>query len=111
MHNVLHFWLILNDVTKKRLSGHPHIISFISAANIPAEQSGIGRHEYLLLTEFCPGSLISVLQGLGNESLPLPEVLKVFYQTCKSVQHMHNQQPPIVHRDLKVNYKIKETLE
>ena len=29
-------------------------------------------------------------------------VLKIFYQTCRAVQHMHRQKPPIIHRDLKV---------
>ena len=30
------------------------------------------------------------------------QVLRVFYATCSAVAHMHSQQPPIVHRDLKV---------
>ncbi|MGH0143802.1 UNVERIFIED_CONTAM: hypothetical protein FKN15_063772 [Acipenser sinensis] len=29
-------------------------------------------------------------------------VLKVFYQSCRAVQHMHKQKPPIIHRDLKI---------
>ena len=29
-------------------------------------------------------------------------VLKIFYQTCRGVQHMHKQKPTIIHRDLKV---------
>lgn len=30
-------------------------------------------------------------------------VLKILYQTCRAVQHMHKQKPPIIHRDLKVS--------
>lgn len=30
------------------------------------------------------------------------QVLRVFYATCSAVAFMHSQQPPIVHRDLKV---------
>uniref|UniRef100_A0A4W5JLN8 Protein kinase domain-containing protein n=1 Tax=Hucho hucho TaxID=62062 RepID=A0A4W5JLN8_9TELE len=29
-------------------------------------------------------------------------VLKIFYQSCRAVQHMHKQKPPIIHRDLKI---------
>ena len=34
--------------------------------------------------------------------LPCDAVLKIFYQACRAVQHMHRQKPPIIHRDLKV---------
>ena len=41
---------------------------------------------------------------LNSLSSPMPPdlVLRVFYQTCRAVQHMHKQKPPIIHRDLKV---------
>ena len=34
--------------------------------------------------------------------MTVPDILTLFYQTCKAVQHMHKQSPPIIHRDLKV---------
>ncbi len=53
--------------------------------------------------ELCSnGQLIDIIRAL-----PMPptcdEVLQVFYQTCKAIQHMHKQKPPIAHRDLKVS--------
>jgi cyclin G-associated kinase len=30
------------------------------------------------------------------------KVLRVFYQACKAVAHLHQQSPPIVHRDIKI---------
>lgn len=33
-------------------------------------------------------------------------VLKIIYQACRAVQHMHKQKPPIIHRDLKVGLPV-----
>ena len=30
------------------------------------------------------------------------EILRIFYDTCMAVSFMHEQDPPIIHRDLKV---------
>ncbi|XP_012944616.1 cyclin-G-associated kinase [Aplysia californica] len=85
----------------KKLSGHPSIIQFISAAAISKEQSDHGQSEYLLLTELCPGGqLVDELTRRGRP-LPFDQVLRVFYYSCRAVQHMHKQKPPIIHRDLK----------
>ncbi|RUS92097.1 hypothetical protein EGW08_000121 [Elysia chlorotica] len=85
----------------KKLTGHPNIIQFITAASIGKDQSDHGQSEYLILTEFCPGGqLVDELDKRG-QPLPFDQVLTVFYHTCRAVQHMHKQKPPIVHRDLK----------
>ncbi len=47
---------------------------------------------------------MDVLRSLGKP-LPCDQVLQVFYQVTRAVQHMHRQKPPIVHRDLKVGLK------
>ena len=39
----------------KQLSGHPHIVDFISAAIIDKTKSQENRHEFLLLSELCTG--------------------------------------------------------
>ncbi|KAJ8305794.1 hypothetical protein KUTeg_016339 [Tegillarca granosa] len=86
----------------KKLSGHPNIVQFIAAAAIGKEESDHGQSEYLLLTELCSGGqLVDILNKRGNP-FPCNQVLPIFYQTCKAVQHMHKQSPPIIHRDLKV---------
>ncbi|KAH3730757.1 cyclin-G-associated kinase-like [Dreissena polymorpha] len=86
----------------KKLTGHPNIVQFISAASIGKEQSGHGQAEYLLLMELCTGGQVVDIVNTRDGPLPLDVVLKIFYQTCKAVQHMHRQSPPIIHRDLKV---------
>ncbi|CAG5134697.1 unnamed protein product, partial [Candidula unifasciata] len=85
----------------KKLSGHPNIIQFITAAAIGKAQSDHGQSEYLLLTELCSGGqLVDELNRRGRP-LEFDQVLRVIYQTSKAVQHMHKQQPPVIHRDLK----------
>ncbi|XP_062905278.1 cyclin-G-associated kinase isoform X2 [Mobula hypostoma] len=87
----------------KKLSGHPNIVQFSSAASIGKEESDTGQGEFLILTELCKGQLVEFLKKAEvNGSLPCNTVLKIFYQTCRGVQHMHKQKPPIIHRDLKV---------
>uniref|UniRef100_A0A1B6M8G7 Protein kinase domain-containing protein n=1 Tax=Graphocephala atropunctata TaxID=36148 RepID=A0A1B6M8G7_9HEMI len=93
----------------KQLAGHPHIIQFLSAAFIDKTRSGHGMAEYLLLTELCVGgSLIDVLTS-RTTALPPDIVCRVFWQTCQAVRHMHNQSPPIVHRDLKIENLLLDT--
>lgn len=50
-----------------------------------------------------PGQLVEFLKKSETKGpLSCDTVLKIFYQTCRAVQHMHRQKPPITHRDLKV---------
>jgi len=86
----------------RKLSGHPNIIQYLSAAYIDKAKSGHGCGEYLLVTELCTGgSLVDVLTNRSS-ALPVDVICRIFWQTCRAVQHMHSQQPPVIHRDLKI---------
>uniref|UniRef100_A0A8D3E3W6 Cyclin-G-associated kinase n=1 Tax=Scophthalmus maximus TaxID=52904 RepID=A0A8D3E3W6_SCOMX len=87
----------------KKLSGHPNMVQFCSAASISKEESDTGQAEFLILTELCKGQLVDFIKRVEQRApLSCDTVLKTFYQTCRGVQHMHKQKPPIIHRDLKI---------
>nr|XP_014351407.1 PREDICTED: cyclin-G-associated kinase [Latimeria chalumnae] len=87
----------------KKLSGHPNIVQFSSAASIGKEESDTGQAEFLILTELCRGQVVEFLKKAESKGpLSCDTILKIFYQTCRAVQHMHKQKPPLIHRDLKV---------
>ncbi|KAF5290014.1 hypothetical protein FQR65_LT11680 [Abscondita terminalis] len=86
----------------KKLTGHPNIIQYLSASVIEKNQTSHGQTEYLLVTELCTGgSLVDILKSLHGPFDP-ETIARLFYQTCRAVSHMHNQTPPITHRDLKI---------
>ncbi|KAK7579810.1 hypothetical protein V9T40_000439 [Parthenolecanium corni] len=93
----------------KKVSGHPNVINFLSATFIEKTQSSHGQNEYLILTELCKdGTLVDVVTS--RSTLNTPElVCKLFYQVCSAVKHLHQQNPPIIHRDLKLeNFLLGE---
>ncbi|CAH1774732.1 unnamed protein product [Owenia fusiformis] len=102
--------LVMQEITLlKKLSGHPNIIQFVSAASIGKESSDTGQAEFLILTELCTGGmLVDVLKERGKP-LSCDLVLRIFYQVCRAVQHMHKQKPAIVHRDLKLENLLIST--
>lgn len=56
-----------------------------------------------LVDKWCyyAGQLVDVLRAY-RRSLSCELILQIFNQTCAAVQQLHRQQPPIIHRDLKV---------
>ncbi|TPP64105.1 Cyclin-G-associated kinase [Fasciola gigantica] len=97
--------LILREISfLKQLSGHPNIMEFVGAASTTKDkQKGTGT-EYLIATELCRGGQLSDYLPAPHQDRPLPPsaIIQIMHQTCRAVQHMHCQNPPIMHRDLKI---------
>lgn len=64
---------------QKKLSGHPNVVQFSSAASIGKEESDTGQAEFLILTELCKGTVSS------------PPLIVVFpmLQFCGQNWHRH----------------------
>uniref|UniRef100_A0AAQ5X298 Cyclin G associated kinase n=1 Tax=Amphiprion ocellaris TaxID=80972 RepID=A0AAQ5X298_AMPOC len=69
----------------KKLSGHPNMVQFCSAASISKEESDTGQAEFLILTELCKGQLVEFIKRVEQRALlSCDTVLKIFYQALNS---------------------------
>ncbi len=94
--------------TMKKLKGHCAIVTYYDSH---ASQLQGGGYEVFLLMEFCNGGgLIDFMNTRLQHRLTEPEVLKIFSDVTEGVACMHYLNPPLLHRDLKVeNVLINET--
>ncbi|KAF3308688.1 hypothetical protein TWF173_000808 [Orbilia oligospora] len=86
--------------TMKRLKGHRHIVKYIDSH---ASHLKSGGYEVFLLMEYCAGGgLIDFMNTRLQHRLTEPEILKIFSDAAEGVACMHYLQPPLLHRDLKI---------
>ncbi|KAF8470537.1 hypothetical protein BDZ91DRAFT_840709 [Kalaharituber pfeilii] len=86
--------------TMKRLRGHRHIVTYIDSH---ASHLKGGGYEVFLLMEYCSGGgLIDFMNTRLQNRLKEPEVLSIINDIAEGVACMHYLQPPLLHRDLKV---------
>ncbi|RMZ84405.1 hypothetical protein DV738_g653, partial [Chaetothyriales sp. CBS 135597] len=87
--------------TMKKLRGqNKHIVKYIDSH---ASQLKGGGYEVFLLMEFCQGGgLIDFMNTRLQNRLTEPEILEIFTDIAEGVACMHYLDPPLLHRDLKV---------
>ncbi len=54
-----------------------------------------------LVMEFIPGDDLSTMLAARSSPFPLEDVLRWAGQLLDVLEHLHGQQPPIIHRDIK----------
>ncbi|XP_057308841.1 AP2-associated protein kinase 1-like [Hydractinia symbiolongicarpus] len=92
----------------KMLSGHKNAITLIDSAVNMLEP---GIYEVLMLMEFCKaGNVIDLMNENLTAGFTEGLIIKIFCDTCEALSLMHQNEPPALHRDLKVeNILRKET--
>lgn len=91
----------LRILTKFGEEKNQHIIRFYGACKKAAPNGS----EFFVLTELCKGgSLVQLLRGpiALQRGLPEHRVCALFKQICLALQVLHSHQPPVAHRDLKL---------
>lgn len=67
------------------------------------KQTGAGMHQISIVSELCTeGNLFDLLVKFGGKGLNEQQVIHIVKDVCRGLLHMHNQMPPIAHRDIKV---------
>ncbi|GAB7339900.1 hypothetical protein MBLNU457_6428t1 [Dothideomycetes sp. NU457] len=86
--------------TMKKLQGHKRIVKYMDSH---ASQMKGGGYEVFLLMELCAGGgLIDFMNTRLQHRLTEPEILQIFGDVAEGVATMHYLNPPLLHRDLKV---------
>lgn len=98
----IHLNLLRAEVdAMKRLKGHPNIVRYIDS-HAARMNTGQG-YEVLLLMEYCSGNgLIDFMNSRLREQLTESEILKIMADITSGLACMHYLQPPLIHRDLKI---------
>jgi serine/threonine protein kinase len=76
-----------------------NIIRYVDSIRI--HHKDLKQRHYFLLTELCRCHLwryMTETNGFHSEE----RVLFIFSQVCNAVRHLHRQNPPIAHRDIKI---------
>jgi serine/threonine-protein kinase len=60
-----------------------------------------GQTAHLVLEYIHGKDLLKLMEGNENKPFPLPLVVEWGKAICDVLIHMHNQQPPLIHRDVK----------
>jgi AP2-associated kinase len=87
----------------KIVSGHENVVQFFDSQVRSRSKSEGEGYEVLILMEYCSeGHVVDLMNSRLKVRLTENEILNIFYSVCKAVAHLHYQNPPIVHRDIKV---------
>ena len=90
--------MIKNEIEiHKKLCKNEFVVPLIESA-----VESFPERKVVMLLEYCPITTIAVLERTYPNPLKEEAVLKMFYQITHTVTYMHSLNPPLVHRDLKV---------
>ncbi|KAG7386992.1 hypothetical protein PHYPSEUDO_014868 [Phytophthora pseudosyringae] len=92
-------WIASEIRLHQRLS-HPQVVQFVASQTSKARGD---KSEVFILMEYCPGGhLQENMLKMGTKRFAQHELLRTFRSLCEPVAMLHAQNPPVAHRDLKL---------
>lgn len=86
----------------KLLKNNKHVVSYIDS-HAARSHFGNGTYEVFVLMEYCErGGLIDFMNTRLQNRLQEHEILNIMSNTCMGIAAMHKLQPPLLHRDIKI---------
>ncbi|XP_038896064.1 serine/threonine-protein kinase 16-like [Benincasa hispida] len=98
--------LVREEIRVSSLFSHPNLLPLLDHAIIAVKSSTDGsvKHEaYLLFPVHLDGTLLDNAQTMKakKEFFSTLDVLEIFHQLCAGLKHMHSNDPPYAHNDVK----------
>lgn len=81
---------------QKKLSHCPYCVSLNGFEFVPA------LRKTMIVMEYCPKSLVDEMNGSINRGFSDQLIAEIFFSIASAVTFMHSLDPPITHRDLKI---------
>lgn len=99
--NETSFAWVQSEIRMHERFRHPLIVEFMGSHSQRGRNNS--EREVFILMEYCPnGHLYENMMKMGEKRFGEKELLRVFKSLCTPVLELHHQDPPVAHRDLKL---------
>ena len=98
-------YFVTGSSGQAQLQHEARVLSQLHHPNLPAFQEAFDeRGHYFVVLSYIEGSDLTDRIRVArqrNEIIPLPQIMRWILSICDAVQFLHNQQPVVIHRDIK----------
>lgn len=94
------FAIVNKEISILQRFNSPYIVTLIASDVVVKNRNS---QEALLLLDYCPGGhLLDRLNSRNGAHLPSESIYRIFGQLLLALRLFHENRPPIIHRDLKL---------
>ncbi|MEO8973702.1 MAG: protein kinase [Ktedonobacteraceae bacterium] len=98
-------YLVSGSSGQAQLQHEASVLSHLHHPNLPAFREAFSeRGHYYVALSYIEGSDLTDIIRIArqrNDVIPLPRILNWILSVCDAVMFLHNQHPPVIHRDIK----------